>query len=191
MSNFRLMDPDLILIHIPKTGGSTIRNAIWEKSYEGPEQGGFRPEWEGILKVAIVRHPFDRLASGYRDFSQLRGYRKGFSAFLETVCDESIPFVERGQSEQVNIRHHMLPQTHPFYCLEHADIVARFENYEAEVRRILALVGRDIGPLPHRRRTRDAPWHELLAEPGLRDMAAAFLAEDFRQLGYSADGPIP
>jgi hypothetical protein len=36
MSNFLLRNPDCVFIHIPKTGGSSIRNGLWLSRYEGP-----------------------------------------------------------------------------------------------------------------------------------------------------------
>ena len=39
MSVFVLKEPDAVFIHIPKTGGMSIRKGIWGQKYDGPYVG--------------------------------------------------------------------------------------------------------------------------------------------------------
>ena len=53
------------------------------------------------------------------------------AAFLDIVEDESIAYGARRRTAEEKIRHHTIPQSHPFNCLQFADFVGRFENIGA------------------------------------------------------------
>jgi len=53
MSNFLLRNPDCVLIHIPKTGGTTIRKGICGSNYEGPAFGEFPAPGGGCLSLHV------------------------------------------------------------------------------------------------------------------------------------------
>lgn len=187
MSNFLLKDPEAVLIHIPKTGGSTIRRGIWEANYEGPEYGKIPESWSRFFKFAFVRHPFDRLASAYRDFSQIRKFRSGFERFLEIVLDDDVSYLEHNRDIKISIRHHTIPQTHPFNCLSYADFVGRYENYENDLRTVLSKLDLRISSFPNLRKTQGKGYEELFDNPYDRDRAIRFYERDFLELGYEVD----
>lgn len=187
MSNFLLKDPDAILIHIPKTGGSTIRRGIWEANYEGPEYGIIPETWPAVFKFAFVRHPLDRLASAYRDFSQIRNFRGGFERFLDIVLDENISYVDHKRDMKISIRHHTIPQTHPFNCLSDADFVGRYEEYENDLREILFKLGLEVSSFPSLRKTEGKGYRELFKDPYDWDRALRYYEADYRELGYEPD----
>ena len=186
MSSFLLQDPDCVLIHIPKNGGSSIRKGIWEQRYEGPHFGPLPESWKAYFCFAFVRHPLDRVVSAYCDFTQLRAYKKGFDDFLRVVVDDSVPYNDGGKTANSRIRHHTLPQTHPFNALADADHVGRFESYAEDLRAILDRVGMKAGSLPAERKTSHGDWREYYS-PDALEMAVEFFREDFAQLDY----PLP
>jgi hypothetical protein len=51
MSIFLLKDPDCVFIHIPKTGGTSIRKGVWEKNYEGAVFGSVPKEWRQVFGI--------------------------------------------------------------------------------------------------------------------------------------------
>ncbi|MCA0921584.1 sulfotransferase family 2 domain-containing protein [Pseudooceanicola nanhaiensis] len=186
MSNFLLRDPDCILIHIPKTGGSSIRRGVWQSRYDGPAFGEIPADWPQVFRFAFVRHPLERFVSAYADFTQIRGYKGDMETFAAITMDDSIAYGEERSGRQERIRHHTIPQTHPFNCLHLADEIYRYEDYANEVSRLAARTGVAFGELAHRRKTDHAGWEAQIPD-ALRAPLIAFYAEDFTRLGY----PLP
>ena len=186
MSNFLLHDPDCIFIHIPKTGGSTIRRGLW-KGYDSPAFGHIPADWPDLFRFAFVRHPLDRFVSAYSDFTQIGSYRGSLADFAEIVMDDGILYDEHRKTLAERIRHHTIPQTHPFNCLSLAQEVYRFERFGDEIARLAARMDLNLGDaLPHRRRTKHEGWESLL-DATLRRRLVAFYERDFADLGY----PLP
>lgn len=183
MSNFLLKNPDCVLIHIPKTGGTSIRHGIWQSNYDGPTFGTIPEEWSTYFKFAFVRHPLQRMVSAWADFSQHRDFRGDMDAFVDIVTDENVIYDERRKSLQERIRHHTIPQTHPFNCLDLADFVGRHENYENDLSTVLKKVGMDIEAIPKLRTSENGPWQDFLSGDAL-EKAITFYRDDFKKLGY-------
>lgn len=193
MSIFLLKDPHCVLIHIPKTGGTSIRKGVWKKNYEGPAFGSVPDHWRGFFKFAFVRHPLDRLVSAYKmfsegaigdqDWSMASDHRDlTFEEFLDIVMDETIIFDERRSTFEEKIRHHTIPQTHPFNALADADFVGRYENLEKDFQFVAERVGA-LRHLPRMHYTRRGHWQDYFS-PALEERCRAYFAEDFDRLGY-------
>lgn len=182
MPNSLLRDPDCIFIHIPKTGGSTIRRGLW-KSYDSPAFGHIPADWPDLFRFAFVRHPLDRFISAYSDFTQLGSYRGSLDDFAGIVMDDSIIYDGRRKTQAERIRHHTIPQTHPFNCLSLAQEIYRFERFGEEIAGLGARMGLSFGALPHRRRTQHDSWERLL-DRALRRRLVAFYERDFADLDY-------
>lgn len=190
MSIFRLKEPDCVFIHIPKTGGASIRVGIWGNDYGGAEFGRIPDEWSELFKFGFVRHPLDRFMSAYRDFTQLRTgqpWSGSLKDFARITMDESIPWVDfRGKGVETFVRHHTASMTRPEQCLDQADFVGRYENYEVDVRELLKELGKEApAELPKLRATARRPWQENLKGDLLKRLTD-FYAEDFERFGYSA-----
>lgn len=183
MSNFLLRDPDCVFIHLPKTGGSTVRLGIWASRYDGPTFGAIPEAWSMYFKFAFVRHPLDRLISAWADFCQLRNFNGSIGSFLDIVVDESIIYDERRKTMAERIRHHTIPQTHPFNCLSHADFIGRYEQYQDDLNTVLKRMDMAASALPHLRKTTHGGWRKHLSGRDL-ERALAFYDQDFEALGY-------
>ena len=183
MSNFLLKNPNCVLIHIPKTGGSTIRKGIWQSNYDGPEFGKIPPEWNTHFKFAFVRHPLQRLISAWADFSQKRDFRGDIKEFVEIVIDDKIIYDERRKSLAERIRHHTIPQTHPFNNLELADFVGRYENFKKDLSHVLSKVGMSEVDVPVLNKSTHGDWRDHLSGSTL-EIAIDFYKNDFHQLDY-------
>ena len=72
MSIFKLKNPDCVLFHIPKTGGTSIRKGVWNKIYDGPVFAAVPEDWGALYKFAFVRHPFDRFISVWKCSAKAR-----------------------------------------------------------------------------------------------------------------------
>ncbi len=199
MAIFLIRDPRCVFIHIPKTGGASIRRGVFEENYEGPVFRDLPEEWQDAFCFGFVRNPFDRLASAYRMFTggmhdTASRYRAGessdlhmrplsFREFLDIVLDESIIFDERRATYEERVRHHTIPQTHEFHGLQHAARVGRFERFADDFREIAERLGLASGNLPHLNRTASRDYRRYY-DPETRSLAEAFYAEDLKQLGY-------
>ncbi len=197
MSNFLLKKPDCVLIHIPKTGGTSIRKGVWEGRYEGPIFGKIPNEWDDLFKFAFVRHPFDRFLSAYRMFTQgaitndkvsklpKDAYNLSLEQFANIVIDESIIYDERRSTFEEKIRHHTIPQTHKFNCLDRADFIGRYENLDADYAHISQYIGAP-GTLPKFHYT-NAKCNDVHLLPVVFDKLYKFYRQDFEKLGYDPE----
>ena len=195
MAAFLILEPRSVFLHVPKTGGASIRRGFFKNRYEGPVQGTIPPEWSELFKFGFVRNPFDRLISAWQMFAggmdntvwehpgeDCRGM--SLRAFMEIVLDESIPFDGHRSSTPRKIRHHAMPQTHPFYCIDQADFVGRFERLEDDFQTVLDRLGIPRQPLGHMNRTDRQQETMEYFDPETWQLAVDFYAEDFDQLDY-------
>lgn len=195
MAAFYLPKVEAVFLHIPKTAGMSIRRGFFESKYEGPVQGYVPEEWMQYFKFAFVRNPFDRLVSAWKMFTAgveesvwecPGGTRPDLtlSGFLQIASDDSIRYDGVRDEFEVELRHHSLPQTHPFYCLADADFVGRFEQLETDFQLICEQLGLTNAKLPHWNKTKRRDYREYFDEES-RKLAEEFFAEDLKQLGYT------
>ncbi len=185
MANFRLHNPDCVIIHIHKTGGTTIRRHLWDGRFSGRSFGEMRPEWRNLYKFAFVRHPLDRFVSAYSYFNQHRGFKGTIEDFAAITMNVTIDHTGTRRTKPEIIRHHTIQQTHRFYCLTEADDLYRFEDYDAEIARLASKVGLALDGVPHANRSEHSTWEQHITGP-LLDQLCAFYARDFADLGYIA-----
>lgn len=194
MSNFLLRQPDCVLIHIPKTGGTSIRKGVWAKRYEGPVFGAIPDEWAGYFRFAFVRHPLQRMISAWRMFTEgalgdadwrmpADARPLDIESFVDIVTDEGILFDQRRRTFAEKIRHHTIPQTHPFNCLELAQFIGRYERLEEDFAYISQRLGLRAA-LPRIHTTTPTPWQRVL-HGRLLDRCIEYYREDFARLGYA------
>lgn len=195
MSIFLLHDPECVLIHIPKTGGTSIRKGVWEKRYEPAIHGKMPKAYAKHFKFAFVRHPFDRFVSVWKMFADgaigdeewsKPQDAKSINAYdvFNILSDPKIIYDERRRTFEEKIKHHGVPQTDPFNCLQHADFVGRFETLDADFEKIAQKVGIDR-ELPKMHFTKRQSWQDELPEDLLEPLYN-YYRKDFETLGYDA-----
>lgn len=194
MSNFYFAEPECVFIHIPKTAGSSIRLGLLGGKYLGPAQGEIPPEWQHCFKFAFVRNPYDRLISAWRMFTvgmQRTHWEQPddldrtmtLKKFLAIVTDESIPFNTPIRTRtDVKIRHHTIPQTHPFNCLEHANFVGRFESLRDDLAVLCEKLDTPFD-LPHLNQS-DRKHYQDYFDDETMQIASDFYRQDLDLLGY-------
>jgi hypothetical protein len=196
MTNFLYPKRNLIFIHIHKTAGSSIRKALGRKS---DYAGGFIPShWPDYRRFAVVRDPVSRFVSTVNMF---RFGREDFDDFFSTghfpdltpqdamdiLEDPSVPFDRRVRNPVSILKHHLLPQTHPYNCLQHAHEILRFESLEADFSALCASYRLDISlrRLGASRKPHGALREEDLTTEDLKRIWKCY-HHDFVQLGYPA-----
>ena len=196
MAAFLILEPRCVFLHVPKTGGSSIRLGFFENNVEGPQQGSIPEQWQDLFTFTFVRHPLDRLVSAWQMFAggmensvwewpeEHRDISLG--SFLDIARDDSIPFDGRRETSERKIRHHALPQTHEFHCLEQADFVGKFESLNEDFKTVLKRLDFETSKsLPHWNKTnRESDFLKYFSAEELKS-AVEFYREDFEQLGYA------
>ena len=194
MAVFLIKNPQAVFIHIPKTGGTSIRRGFFESNVEGPTHGSITPEWEELFKFAFVRNPYDRIVSAWKMFAS--GIQDSdwkhpndeagidLKRFLQIVMDESIPYDGRRTTTPRKIRHHAIPQTHPFNCLQHADFVGRFETLDKDFQIVCERLGISSEGLPHWNRTQRSTNFMQYFDDDTLAIVNSYFADDFERLGY-------
>lgn len=193
MSNFILKNPDCVFIHIKKTGGSSIRKGLWRENYEGPFFGYIPEKGQDLFKFAFVRNPVSRFLSAYKMFAygtshvrKLTNYPKiALDDFSKIVFNNSIPNkFGKDSTHNERIKHHTSPQTDPINCLHMADYVARYENYDNEIRYLCQILKKNILFIPRRNVTVS---RTLDLNDRLCTQIFDFYEQDFKRLNYSLD----
>ena len=195
MAAFLILEPRCVFLHVPKTGGASIRRGFFKNQYEGPVQGEVPEDWQELFKFGFVRNPFDRLISAWKMFSSgmddtvwehpgedCTGIT--LREFMEIVLDDSIPYDGRRSTTSRKIRHHAMPQTHPFYCLDQADFIGRFEQLAEDFQIVLKRLGVADQPLPHLNRGKRSTATMDCFDTETWQMAVDFYAQDFLEFGY-------
>ncbi len=192
----------LVFIHVQKTGGISIRNALrgvcpdLEEVYPRHQSLGAAlasyPELESYLIAGFVRNPWDRLVSWWamvrsaserppnhphRDFLRrpLWRYLAGFDDFEDFIRD-----IESGSFEQFRT-----PQLDYLTAAgRQADIIGRAEEIDAGVAELLKRIGAEPVPVPHVNRSkRPASYRELYGHETERIVERVF-QRDIERFGY-------
>ena len=75
--------------------------------------------------------------------------------------DDSIIYDQRRRTFEEKIRHHTIPQTHPFNCLHLAEFVGRYEQFDDDFAVIGERVGISVTP-PKMHTTTPTLWSDVL-----------------------------
>lgn len=191
MSNFRLFSPECVFVHIPKTGGTSIRRGVWGNKYEGPFFGEFPERWDGLFRFAFVRHPLERMISAWNMVRSTQDDPPSIEAFVDIVMDDEVPFGPTRRTEEERIRHHTLPQTHPFNCLDRVDFIGRHETFAQDFSKVAERLGVSDRKLPHMYAAqRKARWEDVLKGETL-GRCMDYYQEDFELLEYKLPNRHP
>ena len=160
MSNFLIRELNAVFIHIPKTGGTSLRKGVFKQA-DGPYYGELPPHSDNLFKFAFVREPIDRFLSCVsmfyggsidEDGKQRRKKSEAFSLSyaIEILSMSGLDFGAGRTSLEEKFLHHALPMTHPFNMLEAADFIGRFENLNSDFASICSICHISDPPtLPH------------------------------------------
>lgn len=107
-----------LFIHVPKTGGSTIRD-LFGDAIQYADHRPRRMFPEGMWSFGFVRNPWERMVSWYY-WRDLLAEPAGFSSWVLNGGADTLGTTRRGAQ----------------YLLEGCDTVFRFENFDRAVQEI-------------------------------------------------------
>lgn len=185
-----------IFIHIPKTGGTSVTTALFNK-----KSGHYRSEefeifdsrkFNNYFKFAFVRNPWDRFLSAYLYLN--KGGDNSFDkAWSDSNLSEFNSFAEftnslTDEKQAANILSwmHFTPQY--LYVCNHksnivVDFIGRFENLNEDYERIRNKLGIS-SELPHLRKTKSNRYQDYYTEES-RKIVANLYQKDIEIFNYS------
>ncbi|MFT4800723.1 sulfotransferase family 2 domain-containing protein [Patiriisocius sp. Uisw_047] len=194
MGAFTIEGYNCVFIHIPKTAGTSIRRGVFKNEVEGPYFNTVPEGWEDKFSFAFVRNPYDRMISAWKMFSggmidtkwghKDKDALNGISLmdFLKIATDESIDHHKRDTIYNV-LRHHTIPQTSPYHCIQFADFIGKFENLESDFALISNKIGLKDYSFNHLNKTARNSYKEYYNEESFEFVTKNY-REEIEQFGY-------
>ena len=190
---FVVEDYKLVMLGVPKCGQTSVKRAFVGKDvYNVHDRGNFNylnfDEVEayrekGYLTVTIVRNPYDRLFSFWKQKilkpnKFVRGASKPFYTgmpFTDVVrevcntCDSASDVHFKSQVEQISFNGRF------------PEFIGRLENFQDDWNVISGLLGKTLPELPYENRT---DYHKDEWTKALKNKVYTRYQRDFRILGY-------
>lgn len=195
MTNFILGEPRLLFIHIPKTGGTSVREALGDA--EARFFGHVPSEFRNIPSLSVIREPRARFLSAFRMFKYGNSVSDDYYSVarmpdltitdaLDILEDPWIGFDRSERSLLCNLKHHLIPQTHPFNCLWQVQSILRLENIDRDFAQFASSLRLEV-ELP---KLRVSHGQQQIEDPWTKADEARFtriFEEDFVKLEYSRE----
>lgn len=183
-----------IFIHIPKTGGYTIRKNAPVESYvhhTATEVKKIVKDYSNRFSFAVVRNPYDRLVSAYHFYYQMDVGHPFWHLELDRKVSLAIKAYPTFQNFVLGFggfvyKHHLhfLPQLHWIYNNEFlVKHVAKFENPNLW-EDICHLTKIPYQPLPIINVSEHKPWYAYYTTT-LADLVYDIYEKDFEILNYA------
>ena len=168
----------IIFVHVPKTGGMSVTNALYRASDDVHRLGQIHLpafyrhpsiKWGDYTSFAFVRNPWDRAVSAYLYSAKTLGTFEEFLHWHDYRNGHSWPLF-KPQTRWVN--------DDKGRCF--VSKVGRFERLQED----FAAFCPTASPLPHLNSTEHKHYREFYT-PQTRDWVAAKFADDIAQFGYT------
>lgn len=187
-------EKQVIFLHVPKTGGTTIKRLFGINQLDDPNPA-IRPslqhltcsllrqqmgdeKYETYYKFAFVRNPWARVVSDYFWRQQLPRKRPVLP-FRDFVGNAQKLVLEKRYYEQ-EFGDHLIPQ---IAYTEDVDDVFRFEKFEAGIQSVAAKIGVETGPISQKESKHyDSYWQFYDDETRL--IIHDIYGEEIEQFGY-------
>lgn len=188
----------LLFIHVPKCGGSTVEAGIG--TFHGHRSATYfaaadRAAFARVWKAALVRNPFDRLASG---FHYLKGHTtaprdQAWAREMLAGIDDFPAFLRALRNRRYRARLlcwlHFLPQWY-YLCNRKGEIlvdhVGRLESFDAFAATVGTKLGLTLGG-ERKKATGSGSRFRAAFDDETSALVRDMYAEDFAVFGYSPD----
>ncbi len=202
-------DRRCIFIHIPKTGGTSIEDAIWPKprreedlwmGFVAPGRNKYQPGglqhllarqvrlevgadvFARYFKFAIIRNPWDRVISQYRYLAQRPDLQDYIGVKADAPLAQYLDAASRSDHVQVMPQLAFLRDEDGTILV---DMIGRFENLAADAARIFDAIGLGSTVLPHRTRSDRMADYRAYYDDETRQRVAELYAGDIAHFGYA------
>jgi hypothetical protein len=184
----------ILFIHVPKTGGSTIRS-ILKKKY--PSAKIISNPWEhssindyikegynidDYFKFAFVRNPWDRLLSNY--FFRIQRLQSEETAsvrfrdwVLNSKTKEGHSFLDTGEMYKTQLSYITLNKT------QKLDFIGRYENLQQDWNFICDQLQIEKQKLPHKNKSSHSSYINYYNEDTV-NIVGEYFKEDVENFGY-------
>ena len=182
----------VIFIHIPRTGGTSIEQALVGKNWWHVERATkhltwfqarqiYTEYWDQYLKFSVVRNPWDWMVSLYYAHNYTRSAARGIS-WREYVKHPRLASHEQDTVIQSAI------------IGSEIDFVLRFENLGPDFKRLCARIGLEAPELPNYsarsgRVGANKQHYSYYYDAELRDIIANRHKDDIRRFNYKFEQP--
>lgn len=187
MSNFINNKHRLVIIHIPKCGGSSIRKYSNIKFSHKQYFGYIPKQYLSYYKVGFCRHPIERFISAFKMFrfgtSQIKPILPNLTidAAIQCLLDDNVDYEHTLKHNSLqNFKHHAIPITHKYNCIKYADKIIRFEQYNEDIQKYLV----DLGIPIKIQKTNYTEEIQIKLNDLQIERLANYYKTDFQTLGY-------
>lgn len=200
MPIFHIKQPECVFVHVPKTGGNTIRNVVFERQYEGPWFGDRLPDdWQSLFSFGFVRNPFDRVVSAWKMFCEGtvddawnlpegKALNLSLHEVLQLGLDPQAAFGHPRYNgvkpdAMIRLKNHIIPQTHPYHGLQLVEFIGRFETLQKDFDHICERLAIPSVHLPRTNWTSRSGYQDYF-DPNSRALAEELYQHDLKEFGY-------
>jgi len=188
-----------VMIHPPRTGGTSIRTQIgWGAAPQPKDLSGVKhahyaklaqriPDLKDCYRFATVRNPYARAVGLWAMWG---ANKTPFDVWLEKLWqhrDDLTATKRDGWHFNIDDEpsHHALPQMYFLGDVANFDHLIQFEQRDKDIAIVSEAIGVPINPKVHRKgRNAAPPWREMYNDRA-RSFVRQMYADDFRELGYS------
>ena len=184
-----------LFIHVPKTGGYTIRkhgNVTSYVHHTASELSGMLPDFWDRYRFCMVRNPYDRFLSAYMYYRQMGPSHEFWDMEADRLCAQEVhkyatfeKFVYGFNYFKFKSRIHFRPQVNWTHIgnTQAVDYVGRFEEYDRSWQYICQQIGVPYSVLPVTNACRHSPWR-FYYTGNMRRVVQSIFMEDFDAFGY-------
>lgn len=194
-----------IFVHIPKTAGSSLKEALGLSWENHKDLARYRREideetFSGLFKFTVVRNPWDRLVSDYR--FQTRGHgrrasklhafdkqgrKRSFEEWVNAAFTNPTAYEPKRWGGEVSPGiHRWSPQVDWIAPEGHigVDMVIRFEELAESIANLSERLGIPVATPGNEKRMLRRPYPDYYS-PSLRDRVGEYYADDVRLFNYT------
>lgn len=170
-----------IFIHIPKTGGNSIKKLLGIQGHEHKKFSLCSKGYPDYFSFAFTRNPWDRLVSSFFYLEQGgmgKRDQKNYDHYINGLSFTQ--FVLKYQNDIIGINHF---REQYFYLDGNLSFIGKFENIQEDFDIICDKIGIPQQQLPHKNTTKHKHYTEYYDEE-TKQIVAEKYAKDIEYFGY-------